>query len=246
MTFLCQEYGGEIREPGTGLLTPLSVPEHQTVSPAGVVLGPPDVVRDDLSSGPAPVRVSQSVAAQPDVERGETAWQCGVSQSTVITEISILTVLPAQQLLQAVQPLPGADLGQPPVPGVSAQGGRQTVSPVPGEAGVGGGQPEHHLLHHHHHVLSPPLHHTRGGAAAAGCCCCRGRRLRGRDRRESWRESWREGWRRDWRRRTVIRWRTGVPLYTGTVEAGVPGVRVLAVVVIPTVRHQRRQEVPGG
>ena len=74
-----------MRDPGTGLLSPLSASQHQTISrgvphgvPHGVLRGVlhvlPDVVSDDLSSRPAPLLVGQSVAAQPDVERGETAW----------------------------------------------------------------------------------------------------------------------------------------------------------------------------
>ena len=43
--------------------------------------------------------------------------------------------------------------------------------------------------------------------------------------------------------RAVVRWRTGVPLETGTVDAGV---LVLTVVVIPTVRHHRGHQVAGG
>ena len=82
-----------MRDPGTGLLSQLSASQHQTISrgvPHGVLHGVPhvvlhgvlhgvlhvlpDVVSDDLSSRPAPLLVGQSVAAQPDVERGETAW----------------------------------------------------------------------------------------------------------------------------------------------------------------------------
>ena len=66
-----------MRDPGTGLLSPLSASQHQTISrgvPHGVLHVLPDVVSDDLSSRPAPLLVGQSVAAQPDVERGETAW----------------------------------------------------------------------------------------------------------------------------------------------------------------------------
>ena len=74
-----------MRDPGTGLLSQLSASQHQTISRVvlhgvlhvvlhGVLHVLPDVVSDDLSSRPAPLLVGQSVAAQPDVERGETAW----------------------------------------------------------------------------------------------------------------------------------------------------------------------------
>ena len=127
-------------------MSPLFVPEHQTVStsrPSVVArLFPPDVVLDDLPCRPAPGRVGQSVAAQPHIEGGETAWGEVRGQRSEVRGHSdirseILTAVLVEEKLQVVDPLPGAELGQPPVPGVSAQGGRQTVSPEPGEAGLG-------------------------------------------------------------------------------------------------------------
>ena len=142
----------------------------------------------------------------------------------------LLTSLPVEEQLEVLQLVSGVDLGKLPVTGVSAQGSGEAVCPVPGEAGVGGRQPEQDPVHTYHQTLTLTIlqaarggGHSGAGGGGGGCGA-------GRTRRPS----------RSSKRRTEVGRGAGVKLYTGTVGAG--GQWGGTVVVVPAVRQERGKE----